>query len=150
MKIKAAIFALVFLVISCNNKKEENINNDETEVSVDTVQLEEPKVPDNESVKEFSNERFRKVVVEKLQGDKFRIQGEAQVFEATVNWSVEDGHNVYDEGFTTATIGAPDWGKFDFTFQIKKAEDIQVLNLILYEISAEDGNQSHVLLIPLK
>jgi hypothetical protein len=150
MKIKAAIFALVFLVISCNNKKEENINNDETEVSVDTVQLEEPKVPDNESVKEFSNKRFRKVVVEKLQGDKFRIQGEAQVFEATVNWSVEDGHNVYDEGFTTATIGAPDWGKFDFTFQIKKAEDIQVLNLILYEISAEDGNQSHVLLIPLK
>ena len=150
MKIKAAIFALVFLVISCNNKKEENINNDETEVSVDTVQLEEPKVPDNESVKEFSNKRFRKVVVEKLQGDKFRIQGEAQVFEATVNWSVEDGHNVYDEGFTTATIGAPDWGKFDFTSQIKKAEDIQVLNLILYEISAEDGNQSHVLLIPLK
>lgn len=150
MKIKAAIFALVFLVISCNNKKEENINNDETEVSVDTVQLEEPKVPDNESVKEFSNELFRKVVVEKTQDDKFRIQGEAQVFEATVNWSVEDGHNVYDEGFTTATIGAPDWGKFDFTFQIKKAEDIQVLNLILYEISAEDGNQSHVLLIPLK
>ena len=150
MKIKAAFLVLVFLVISCNNKKEENMNNDEIQVSVDTIQLEDPKVVDNESVKEFSNDRFRKVVVEKLEGNKFRIQGEAQVFEATVNWSVEDGHNVYDEGFTTATIGAPDWGKFDFTFKIKKAEDIEVLNLILYEISAKDGNQTHVLLVPLK
>lgn len=150
MKIKAAFLVLVFLVISCNNKKEENMNNDEIQVSVDTIQLEDPKVVDNESVKEFSNDRFRKVVVEKLEGNKFRIQGEAQVFEATVNWSVEDGHNVYDEGFTTATIGAPEWGKFDFTFEIKKAEDIEVLNLILYEISAKDGNQTHVLLVPLK
>ena len=150
MKIKAAFLVLVFLVISCNNKKEENMNNDETQVSVDTTQLEQPKETDNESVKEFSNDRFRKVVVEKLEGNKFRIQGEAQVFEATVNWSVEDGHNVYDEGFTTATIGAPDWGKFDFTFEIKKAEEIEVLNLILYEISAKDGNQTHVLLVPLK
>lgn len=150
MKIKAAFLVLVFLVISCNNKKEENMNNDEIQVSVDTIQLEDPKVVDNESLKEFSNDRFRKVVVEKLKGNKFRIQGEAQVFEATVNWSVEDGHNVYDEGFTTATIGAPDWGKFDFTFEIKKAEDIEVLNLILYEISAKDGNQTHVLLVPLK
>lgn len=150
MKIKAALLVLVFLVISCNNKKEENMNNDEIQVSVDTIQLEDPKVVDNESVKEFSNDRFRKVVVEKLEGNKFRIQGEAQVFEATVNWSVEDGHNVYDEGFTTATIGAPDWGKFDFNFEIKKAEDIEVLNLILYEISAKDGNQTHVLLVPLK
>lgn len=150
MKIKAALLVLVFLVISCNNKKEENMNNDKIQVSVDTIQLEDPKVVDNESVKEFSNDRFRKVVVEKLEGNKFRIQGEAQVFEATVNWSVEDGHNVYDEGFTTASIGAPDWGKFDFTFEIKKAEDIEVLNLILYEISAKDGNQTHVLLVPLK
>lgn len=150
MKIKAAFLVLVFLVISCNNKKEENMNNNETQVSVDTIQLEQPKETDNESVKEFSNDRFRKVVVEKLVGNKFRIQGEAQVFEATVNWSVEDGHNVYDEGFTTASIGAPDWGKFDFTFEIKKAEDIEVLNLILYEISAKDGNQTHVLLVPLK
>lgn len=150
MKIKAAFLVLVFLVISCNNKKEENMNNDEIQVSVDTIQLEQPKETDNESVKEFSNDRFRKVVVEKLEGNKFRIQGEAQVFEATVNWSVEDGHNVYDEGFTTASIGAPDWGKFDFTFEIKKAEDIEVLNLILYEISAKDGNQTHVLLVPLK
>ena len=150
MKIKAAFLVLVFLVISCNNKKEENMNNDEIQVSVDTIQLEQPKETDNESVKEFSNDRFRKVVVEKLEGNKFRIQGEAQVFEATVNWSVEDGHNVYDEGFTTATIGAPDWGKFDFTFEIKKAEEIEVLNLILYEISAKDGNQTHVLLVPLK
>lgn len=149
MKIKAALVLLVFLVIACNNKKEE-INSDEIEASVDTIQLEEPKTTDNESVKEFSNERFRKVVAEKLEGNKFRIQGEAQVFEATINWSVEDGHNVYEEGFTTATIGAPDWGKFDFTFEIKKAEDIQVLNLILYEISAKDGNQTHVLLVPLK
>lgn len=150
MKTKVALLTLVFLVIACNNKKDDDSKSNETEISVDTIQLEDPNVMDNESVKEFSNERFRKVVVEKLDGNKFRIQGEAQVFEATINWSVEDGHNVYNEGFTTATVGAPDWGKFDFTFEIKKAEDIEVLNLILYEISAKDGNQTYVLLVPLK
>ncbi|MFD2909691.1 Gmad2 immunoglobulin-like domain-containing protein [Flavobacterium ardleyense] len=149
MKLKAIFLLVLCTLFACNNKKGDT-KIDDNLPPLDTIQVEKPTDADVSSDKEFSNERFRKVVAEKLTDNKFRVQGEAQVFEATINWSVEDGHNVYDEGFTTASIGAPEWGKFDFTFEIKDANEIAVLNLILYEISAKDGNQTNVLLVPLK
>lgn len=146
MKTKVLWILLSITLLACNDsKKETNIT---TEIVTDTTK---PTSTDEVvAKKEFANERFRKVTFEKLPDNKFRVIGEAQVFEATINWSVEDGHVVYQEGFTTASMGAPEWGQFEFIFQIEKASEIKVLNLLLYEISAQDGNQTHVLLIPLK
>lgn len=147
MKTKILLMLLSITFLACNDKKEvENVT--PTEVQKDTVKLVD--VEETTIVKEFSNERFRKVTFEKLSETKFKVQGEAQVFEATINWSVEDGHNVYKDGFTTASMGAPEWGEFDFTFEIKDANKIEVLNLMLFEISMKDGNQTNLLLIPLK
>lgn len=149
MKSKSIYIFALFVLFACNKQKSNENINDKNLVQ-DTVLIKQTEKNEKEKVKEFSNERFRKVAVVKLEGDKFRVQGEAQVFEATINWSVEDGHYVYNEGFTTATMGAPEWGKFDFTFEIKKLEEIAVLNLVLYEVSAEDGSHIHTLLVPLK
>lgn len=149
MKSKSIYIFILFLLFACHKQKSNENINDKNLVQ-DTVLFKQTEKIEKEKVKEFSNERFRKVAVDKLEGDKFRIQGEARVFEATLNWSVEDGHYVYNEGFTTATMGAPEWGKFDFTFEIKKSEEIAVLNLVLFEVSAEDGSHNYTLLVPLK
>ena len=149
MKSKSIYIFVLFVLFACHKQKSNENINDKNLVQ-DTVLFKQTEKIEKEKVKEFSNERFRKVAVEKLEGNKFRIQGEARVFEATLNWSVEDGHYVYNEGFTTATMGAPEWGKFDFTFEIKKSEEIAVLNLVLFEVSAEDGSHNYTLLVPLK
>ncbi len=149
MKSKSIYIFVLFVLFACHKQKSNENINDKNLVQ-DTVLFKQTEKIEKEKVKEFSNERFRKVSVEKLEGNKFRIQGEARVFEATINWSVEDGHYVYNEGFTTATMGAPEWGKFDFTFEIKKSEEIAVLNLVLFEVSAEDGSHNYTLLVPLK
>ena len=149
MKSKSIYIFVLFVLFACHKQKSNENINDKNLVQ-DTVLFKQTEKIEKEKVKEFSNERFRKVAVDKLEGDKFRIQGEARVFEATINWSVEDGHYVYNEGFTTATMGAPEWGKFDFTFEIKKSEEIAVLNLVLFEVSAEDGSHNYTLLVPLK
>lgn len=149
MKSKSIYIFVLFVLFACHKQKSNENTNDKNLVQ-DTVLFKQTEKIEKEKVKEFSNERFRKVSVEKLEGNKFRIQGEARVFEATINWSVEDGHYVYNEGFTTATMGAPEWGKFDFTFEIKKSEEIAVLNLVLFEVSAEDGSHNYTLLVPLK
>ncbi len=154
MKTKAILVVLVLFAYACNNNKSNDVTNEDDTTIEDTLTVQEPVASENPTEttnsKEFANEAFRKVRFEKLPDNKFRVRGEAQVFEATINWSVEDGHVVYDEGFTTATLGAPEWGEFDFTFHIDKADEIAVLNLIIYEISMKDGNQTNVLLIPLK
>lgn len=150
MKSKSIYLFVLFVLFACNKQKSEKSTNDENLAHQDTVLFKQTQKTEKEGLKEFSNERFRKVIVDELEGGEFRIQGEAQVFEATINWSVEDGHYVYNEGFTTATMGAPEWGKFDFTFEIKKSEEIAVLNLVLFEVSAEDGSHNYTLLVPLK
>jgi hypothetical protein len=105
----------------------------------DTVQL--PKM--------YSNERFKDVTVENLADDKYRVMGKAQVFEAALSWVVEDGHNELKQGYEMTNAGAPEWGEFDFTFQVKKVRDNSTLTLILFESSAKDGSRQHELPIPL-
>ena len=121
MKLKHLLIFLVFTIFACNNKKSTDTEIITNTVTADTIQVEKP-IEQSEVLKEYKNERFRKVTLEKLGNNKFRVKGQAQVFEATINWSVEDGHYVIIDGFTTATIGAPEWGDFDFTFEAKKAE----------------------------
>jgi hypothetical protein len=89
-------------------------------------------------------------MVEKIAADKFRIQGEAQIFEANFSWVIEDGHNELKKGYEMTDAGAPEWGKFDFTIDIQKKNDNSTLILILFEISAKDGSRQYELPIPLK
>lgn len=149
MKIKLTILLLCLLLFSCNNQERKDSNTDAVLVEEDSVTISNATDPEKESSKEFSNERFRDVTIEKLQGDTYRVQGEAQVFEATFNWVVEDGHYVLKDGHSMTDAGAPEWGKFDFSFDVKKKEDYSTLLLILFEVSAKDGNHKYELPIPL-
>ena len=145
---KQIIFLLFILITSCN-KKEKTAEEIQEPVKIsDTVQLKKA-VSSNTSLKNYSNERFRNVTVEKVSRDKFRVKGEGQIFEASFNWIVEDGHYELKKGYEMTDAGAPEWGKFDFTVDVAKNRKNSTLTLILFEISAKDGSRQHELPIVL-
>lgn len=150
MNIKTVLILLVFVTIACNKQKETETNNNDTLVSIDSIIVEETVELEKQNLKEFSNERFRKVTMEKVGENKFRLRGEAQVFEATFNWVIEDGHYVFDQGFQTTNAGAPEWGKFDFTVEAKKTDNNSTLHIVLYEASAKDGSHQYELPVTLE
>ena len=147
MKTITTLYLFALLLFSCKTKKSDNNETDTT--TTETTQTEKPKEVKPEK-KQYANERFRQVTVEQLEGNKFRIQGKAQVFEANINWSVEDGHKELKKGFTTSTIGAPEWGTFDFTIEVEKERENSTLQLVLFEISMKDGSRQHELAIVLE
>jgi hypothetical protein len=108
----------------------------------------QPAAPPKAETK-YENERFQGVTVEKVKEDTYRVKGKAQVFEAVFNYVVEDGHNELAEGFVQTSAGAPEWGAFDFTLTVKKAEPNSTLMLILFEASPKDGSRTFELPIPL-
>lgn len=149
MKTITTLCLFAALLFACTTKKSEEaipvsttIPSNNTDTEKQTVILPE--------TKKYANDRFRKVTVEKVAEHKFRIQGEAQVFEANINWSVEDGHKELKKGFTTATIGAPEWGTFDFTIEAEKERENSTLQLVLFEMSMKDGSRQHELAIVLE
>lgn len=97
----------------------------------------------------YSNERFRNVTVAHTGDSSYRVRGEGQIFEASFGWVVEDGHNEIKEGFTTTDAGAPEWGKFDFTFNVTKQRPNSTLHLVIFETSMKDGSRVHELVMPL-
>lgn len=102
-----------------------------------------------EPLKSYSNDRFKKVTVERVDGQTYKVRGEAQIFEANFGWVVEDGHNQLKQGNEMTTAGAPEWGAFDFVVEVEKERENSTLTIILFESSAEDGSKQHELLIPL-
>ena len=62
--------------------------------------------------------------------------GTASVFEATVTWQVRDGGRVVDEGFDTASTGAPGRGTWSSRTDAPPGD----YDLWAYETSAEDGS----------
>lgn len=133
------------LLISCN-KESKTVPQAKANQAKDTVHTSLPKTITSEK---YSNERFREVTVEKVATNKFRVKGEGQIFEANFSWVVEDGHNELKSGFEQTDAGAPEWGKFDFSFEVLKSNENSTLTLILFEISAEDGSHQHGLPISL-
>jgi glucose/arabinose dehydrogenase len=107
-----------------------------------------PPAPDTQ-IKPFENEIFQEVTVKKIKDGEYLVRGKARVFEAMVDYVVEDGHNELTKGSVMADQGAPEWGNFQFTLQVKKAEANSTLMLILYETSAKDGSRRLELPIPL-
>ena len=99
--------------------------------------------------KQYSNERFKEVIVERIDENKFRIRGKGQIFEASFNWIIEDGHDELKAGFQTTDAGAPEWGNFDFTIAVQKKRENSKLTLVLFESSAKDGSRQHELPIVL-
>lgn len=63
-------------------------------------------------------------------------------------YEFEDGHFILDEGFTTATEGAPEWGEFEITIKLDDERNYSG-RVILYEESAKDGSRMHELFIPV-
>lgn len=97
------------------------------------------------------NEAFRSIIVSGSNGT-YTIAGEARVFEATVQYEVEDGHIIFDEGFVTASTGGPEWGIFKIDIQIPEESlpEFGTISIILYSESAEDGSRLHELAVPLE
>jgi hypothetical protein len=141
------IIPAIALFSSCNNTPQQDATTkNDTAVARDHTISRETSKPLNDSVagienKVYSNQRFKDVTVEKIAKDSFRITGKAQVFEATLSWVVEDGHEELKKGFATADAGAPAWGKFSFVVAIPKKRSDSALRLILFETSAKDGSR---------
>lgn len=80
--------------------------------------------------------------------NKIVVRGQARVFEATIQYEFEDGHNILDEGFTTASEGAPGWGDFEITIEFDEVAN-NTGTIILFEESAKDGSRLHEIMIPV-
>lgn len=100
----------------------------------------------------IENEAFQ--IFQPTPGEKVKeiivIKGLARVYEGTVLYELEDGHNILDKGFTTATEGAPGWGAFEIIIELDKEVANDSGSVILYEESAEDGSRINELIIPVK
>lgn len=139
------IFFAMLILASCQSDKK-----------LQPLEIEQTIAPTPDSIATSSeadhvhaNQIFQNVTVESLGNHTYKVQGRARIFEATINWSVEDGHYILAEGYTTASIGAPDWGDFEFEVTVKKADVNSSLVLILFESSAKDGSHLHELPIRL-
>ncbi|WP_134703422.1 stalk domain-containing protein [Ammoniphilus sp. YIM 78166] len=100
-------------------------------------------LPESLSEKE-KNDRFSHVHVLQYEG-QYWVMGKARVFEAVLGYVVEDGHYELAEGFANASQGAPGWGFFLFSLDVKKVNPNSTLMLILFESSPKDGSRQHQL-----
>ena len=149
MKYRFLLFAIV--LSACNDANEttsETMAKNDT-VNVQPANIQEVEVEDTTaSAPEstvYANERFKEVTVEKTGEHIFQIKGKAQIFEANFSWVVEDGHQELKKGHEMTDAGAPEWGNFKFTVDVKKDRENSTLMLILFESSAKDGSRQHEL-----
>lgn len=137
---------LLLIVFAC---KQQPAVESRTEVQ-DTVALDHTEVmePDTVVGPVYGNQRFRNVIVNRLDSLNFQIKGQAQVFEGSFGWVLEDGHDELQTGHQMTDAGAPEWGNFDFKVMAQKNEANTTLHLVLFEVSAKDGSRQYEL--PLK
>jgi hypothetical protein len=148
------ILGFLIILVACNNSEENTTSTRKdtlksTPKTTETTKEETPDPP-APSPKKYSNKRFRDVTVEKTGKDEFVVRGQAQVFEATFSWIVEDGHEELKKGFQMTDAGAPAWGNFEFKITAPKKRENSTLTLILFEASAKDGSRQDELPIVLK
>ena len=76
------------------------------------------------------------------------VRGTANVFEATVSLEVRDeGENVVQRSFTTATSGTGTRGTFETELAVPGLEG--GATIVAFEASAEDGSPLHVAEVPV-
>lgn len=105
--------------------------------------------PTDSTEQVYQNDIFQDVTVVKTGEDTYTVKGKARIFEAAVDYVVEDGHNELAKGSVQASKGAPDWGEFTIDLNVKKVKPNSTLILILFETSANDGSRQNELLIAL-
>lgn len=150
---KILLFCLGLFLLGCANEAEKAAVVQDTAqgLAVPDSPADSARLPmGNRKRATYSNERFRNVRVEVINDSSFRVQGEAQIFEARFGWVVEDGHNELANGFESTDAGAPSWGDFSFTVRVEKRQLNSTLHLILFENSAKDGSRQHSLPVPLQ
>lgn len=77
------------------------------------------------------------------------VSGIARAFEATVEWALFDNDGLpLAEGFAMASTGGPDWGTFQFGIPYD-VDTPQVGSLMMWEESAADGSQMHLVEHPV-
>jgi len=145
------ILVSTLLLFACNKNETQR-----TTVAKDTIMeisefttVIKAEKPEIHLPKQYSNERFKEVTVERRDENKFRVRGKGQIFEASFNWVIEDGHDELETGFQTTDAGAPEWGNFDFIIAVQKKRENSKLTLVLFESSAKDGSRQHELPIVL-
>ena len=152
MRYWISIMSLILLV-SCSQQEDRNANDTTVVKPIDTFtkdpSIDEIHVHGKDTVDVYSNARFKNVYVEKINDTSFRINGKAQVFEASFSWVIEDGHNELLSGHGMTDAGAPEFGNFSFVVNIKKQRENSTLHLILFEASAKDGSRQYELPVPL-
>jgi hypothetical protein len=154
----------VLIFFSCNNTNVHNQRQEDSLSVADTPLHQSPQIispatdmamlpeaaTDTATPKVYNNKRFRNVRVEKTGEHSYRVTGEAQVFEATFSWVVEDGHNELKQGHEQTDAGAPEWGNFSFTVTVSKKTSNSTMMLILFEASAKDGSRQYELPMVLR
>lgn len=116
-----------------------NVGNEELEELSVTYVMEIPS----------ENTAFRNIEIEETE-DAYVVTGEARVFEAVFQYTVEDGHNyVVDETVYYLDEGAPSWSKFEIIISKKDKPKNGVFVLALYERSAKDGEPTNVMTVIL-
>lgn len=145
------ILLSALLLMACSKKETQHNNSvrDTLKTTPKTTKIEKPIIPDNSLPKQYSNERFKEVTIKRIDDNKFRIRGKGQIFEASFNWIIEDGHYELKSGFQATDAGAPEWGNFDFTITVQKKRENSKLTLVLFESSAKDGSRQYELPIVL-
>jgi hypothetical protein len=71
-------------------------------------------------------------------GAPLKVKGVASTFEATVEWELLRDGASFEKGFTTASIGAPGRGNYEFTTKKPLTAGSYVLRV--FESSAKDGS----------
>ncbi|MBP8086384.1 MAG: hypothetical protein KAY48_03785 [Saprospiraceae bacterium] len=133
------------LAMGCNSRPQIN----QTPGNTDTVKVEKPAPSPPASVKTYTNERFKDVVVQRTGDHSFLVTGQGQIFEASFSWVVEDGHDELLKGHQMTDAGAPAWGNFSFTIDVQKDQENSTLTLILFESSPKDGSRQYELPVVL-
>src|SRR5690349_10872754 len=111
------LFSMMLFSAACNgvgagdedmrdsNSQAETTDTSGIHISGPEKQLNAGKTVDSSGV--YANERFRNVRVKRMEGNRFVVTGEGQIFEASFSWVVEDGHQQISRGVATTDAGAP-------------------------------------------
>lgn len=93
-----------------------------------------------------SNNNIKVMQFDKINGG-VHVSGVAKVFEATVNYAIENkSGDVLEEGVTMASIGGPKWGKFDFEVCYMPNNTHYI---VIFTTSARDGTRQNEIKLKL-
>ena len=149
MKYHFFLFAIILSACGNGNETTSDTTASQDTVNVQTANIKEVEVGDTTATASespvYANERFKEVTVQKTGEHSFVIKGKGQIFESSFSWVVEDGHQELKKGHEMTDAGAPEWGNFQFTVDVKKDRENSTLMLIIFESSPKDGSRQYEL-----